>query len=383
MGGGRSLQLARVFGIRIGVDPSWFIVLFLFIWWLSGTYNDVYPGDDTKAFALATASTLLFFLSVLLHELGHAVVALRSGIAITGIDLWIFGGLARMQRDTDSAWEEFKVAIGGPVVTLAIVVVCFGLYALSAGRLDFPGDVISENTGASAFEVLTSYLAFVNAFLLIFNLMPGFPLDGGRIVRAIAWWRTGNRASATRFAARLVCSSIYVLIGFGVFWLLTGDLVGGVWAIFLGIIINQAARGAELQSAAVQRIEGMRVEDVMDHEPVAVPLDASLDRTLDEYFLRYRWPWFPVVDSSGHFAGVLIREKVEEVPEAERAARVVRDAMTEDPRSSFRVRTDEPLENLLSSEALQRLGAVMAVDGDGVLRGVVTLDRVRQALRPA
>jgi Zn-dependent protease len=123
--GGGSIQLARVFGVRIGVDPSWFFVLFLIIWSLSGYYGDLFPGESTKAFALAVVSGLLFFLSVTLHELGHAVVAMRNGIGISGIDLWLFGGVAKMERDTNTPGEEFRVAIAGPVVTLLIAVVCF------------------------------------------------------------------------------------------------------------------------------------------------------------------------------------------------------------------------------------------------------------------
>ena len=119
--------MARVFGIRIGVDVSWFFVLFLIIWSLSGYYGDLFPGDDTKAFALAVASALLFFLSILLHELGHAVVAIRNGIPILGIDLWMFGGVAKLGRDTDSPGVEFRVAVAGPLVTLAIAAICFGI----------------------------------------------------------------------------------------------------------------------------------------------------------------------------------------------------------------------------------------------------------------
>ena len=131
--GGRSIPLVRVFGIRIGVDPSWFLALFLFIWWLTDYYRTALPGSDSGAFALATVSALLFFLSILLHELGHAVVAIRNGIAIAGIDLWLFGGVAKMSRDTDSPGVEFKVAVAGPLVTLVIAIVCAGLGVLIAG----------------------------------------------------------------------------------------------------------------------------------------------------------------------------------------------------------------------------------------------------------
>jgi Zn-dependent protease len=185
--GGNSIQLGRVFGIRIGVDVSWFFVLFLIIWSLSGYYQDLFPGDDTKAFMLAVVSALLFFLSILLHELGHAVVALRNGIPILGIDLWMFGGVAKLGRDTDSPGVEFRVAVAGPLVTLVIAALCFGAGTL----LSSSGTVLDgsrfETAGQSGTVAVLGYLATVNVFVLAFNLIPGFPLDGGRIARAIAW----------------------------------------------------------------------------------------------------------------------------------------------------------------------------------------------------
>ena len=153
MFGGGSIQLGRVFGIRIGVDVSWFFVLFLIIWSFSGYYGDLFPGEDGKAFALATVTALLFFLSILLHELGHALVAIRNGIPISGIDLWMFGGVAKLERDTDSPGVEFRVAVAGPLVTLAIAVVCFGA-ARGALRLrrrrervDLPGRELRRGHG--------------------------------------------------------------------------------------------------------------------------------------------------------------------------------------------------------------------------------------------
>jgi Zn-dependent protease len=381
--GGGSFQLARVFGVRIGVDPSWFFVLFLLIWQLSGYYGDLFPGHDVKAFSLAVASALLFFLCVLLHELGHAVVAMRSGIAIAGIDLFMFGGVAKMERDTETPGEEFRVAVAGPVVTLVIALVCFGAGSLSSNAHDVLRTGQFETGAFGAATAVFGYLAFVNGVLLVFNLIPGFPLDGGRIARAIAWWRTGDRNRATRFAARLGRGFAFAMMAFGAYLVVMGSFLSGIWLVFIGLFLAQAARSAEVQSVLTSRIEGLRVSDVMDAEPVAVPEELPLDQAFNEYFLRYRWPWFPVTDPAGHLVGLVSRDSVESVPEAARAGRNVASAMARDSDgSAFRVGLEEPLEALLSLEGLQRLGAIMAVDREGVLRGVVTLDQVRRALRP-
>jgi Zn-dependent protease len=372
--GGGSIQLARVYGIRIGVDVSWFLVLFLIIWSLSDFFDD---------FALAVVSAFLFFVSILLHELGHAVVAIRNGIPIAGIDLWMFGGVAKMERDTDSPGVELKVAIAGPIVTLLIAAACFGAGSLVANADDVFQTTSFENAAAQDAVAVLGWLAFVNVSLLVFNLIPGFPLDGGRIARAIAWWRTGDRNRATRFAARLGRGFAYLMIGAGALMFVQGNLVSGVWLAFIGLFLAQAARSAEVQSAISGRIEGLRVADVMDAEPVALPAELPLDRAENEFFLRYRWPWFPVVDRGGRLVGVVTHDAVAHVPPAERAGRPVSEAMARvDDGSGLRVRLEEPLETLLGKEALGRLGALMAVDADGVLRGVVTIGQLRRALQP-
>jgi Zn-dependent protease len=382
---GNSIQVARVFGIRIGVDPSWFLVLFLVIWLMTDYFAELSPGDDAKSFGLGVASALLFFLSIVLHELGHAVVAMRNGIRISGIDLWLFGGVAKLERDTDSPGVEFRVAAGGPLVTLIIVGICFGLGSWIGTASDLvETSRFDESSAADESVAVLGYLASINALVLVLNLLPGFPLDGGRIVRAIAWWRTGDRLRATRFAARIGGIVAILIMGLGVFFFLEGDVIGGIWFVFIGLFLRQAARSAEFQTAVTSRIEGVRVEDVMDAEPVAVPQTMSAAQALDDYFLRYGWPWFPVVDAHGRLTGVVAREAVEAVPEEERGQRSVGELMARDaPGSTLRVGLEEPLEALLGAEALQRLGAVLAVDRDGVLRGVVTVDAVRRALRPA
>ena len=387
MFGGQSIQLGRVFGIRIGVDVSWFFVLFLIIWSLSGYYQDLFPDQDSKAFALAVVSALLFFLSILLHELGHAIVAIRNGIPILGIDLWMFGGVAKLGRDTDSPGVEFRVAVAGPLVTLAIAAVCLGLGALLSSTHTVLEGSRFETADLSGTVAVLAYLMTVNLFVLVFNLIPGFPLDGGRIARAIAWKLTGDRNRATRFAARLGRLAGWGMVAFGgliLVGVIGWDWITAIWLIFIGIFLAQAARSAEAQAEFSDRIDHLRVADVMDAEPVAIPERLPLDRAEGEYFLRYGWPWFPVVDEDGHLVGVVSHEAVNSVPDAAREGRPIASVMArDDGGDGLRAQLEDPLEALLSHEGLGRLGAVMAVDGDGVLRGIVTIDAVRRALRGA
>src|SRR3954447_12645122 len=186
MGRRGSIPLANVFGIRIGVDPSWFFVLFLYIWILSSGYKDVFGhGHDNKAFTLATLSAFLFFASVVLHELGHAVVARRNGIDITSINLWMFGGMANLRSDPRTPGAEFRVAAAGPAVTLLVVIASIAAGFAIFGSNQFE-DALSLQTKTSppGGAVVIGWFANVNAFVLIVNLLPALPLDGGRILRA-------------------------------------------------------------------------------------------------------------------------------------------------------------------------------------------------------
>lgn len=380
LGTGRSLPLMRVFGIRIGVNTSWFLVLFLFIYWLSAPFSDELD-DDTVGFLAAVAAAVLFFGSIVLHELGHALAARREGISVSGIDLFFFGGVMKTNRDTSSPGSEFRVAAAGPLVTLIIVIVGTAVGVALDGWDAFINAVALDSSVTPTFgSLLVSFLVLMNAILLVFNLVPAFPLDGGRIARAAAWKLTGDRARATRLAARLGEGFSWLMIGYGVWQLMTGDVFGGLWAVVLGWLLGSAARAAVAQSAVTERLEGVTVADIMDAEPVTIPASIPAVRAYDDFFLRYQgWDWFAVVEGDGRLVGLAHRAAVEHAALHEGGAMPVRQVAARGGGADL-VRIDAPLEALLASEPLRTLGALMAVDAEGRLRGVVTREQVMRAL---
>ena len=383
LGTGSSIQLLRVFGIRIGASPSWFVVLFVFIYFGANYFRDVLGGSVTEAYVVAVAAVFLFFVSLVMHELGHALAARREGIGISGIDLWFFGGVAKMSRDTSSAGAEFRISAAGPLVTLILVGIFIGLSALVQNGAALDVARLAGDAEVSPVLALLGFLATMNAFLFVFNLIPAFPLDGGRIARSVAWKITGDRNRATRIAGRLGEYLAYLLIGVGIFVAARGSFIDGLWLAVIGWFIATSARAAVASTAFTERIDGITVEDIMDAQPVTMPADTPLSQAQDEYFLRYRWDWFPVVDEHGRFLGVVREPRLDEEIKAGRPALDVREIVETRDAAAWRVRSDSPLEALLGDEQLRLRGALMAVDADGVLRGVVTLEQVRRALSAA
>jgi len=380
LGSGSSFQLARILGIRIGVNASWFIVLFLFIYLFQDSFQETLAASDTVAFGVAVAAAVLFFGSILLHELGHAIAARREGIEVSGIELFLFGGVMKMSRDTDSPGAEFRVAAAGPLVTLLIIVVG-GLVTIALWGPDrlFDAGRLSGDQTEDIPVVLLSVLVGFNVILLLFNLVPAFPLDGGRIARAIAWRLTGNKGRATRLSARMGQAFAVLMAGYGLYRLADGDS-WGLWYVLLAWLLGSSARTAILQSDFSDRLEGITVADLMDDEPVTIPADTPAGRAYEDFFLRYQgWDWFAVVDADGRLVGIAHREPLRQVSEAGDHRPV--GELVVPPGEDGQVRSDTPLEVLLSSEPLRRFGALMAVDGDGRLRGVVTLDQVSRALQ--
>ena len=378
MTGSRSLPLLRVLGIRVGVNYSWFLILFVVIFVLWDSLSQTLDASDTTVYVVAVVAAASFFASIVAHELGHALAARREGIQVEGIDLFLFGGVMKMSRDTDSPGAEFRVAVAGPLVTLALMLLAAGAAVVLAGADSFwDAARLSGTADASPAEVVVSLLVSMNLLLLVFNLVPAFPLDGGRIARAAIWKVTGDRGKATRISGYVGQGFAALLIGYGIFQATTGSATDGLWLAVLGYLLWQSARSAVLQSDVTSRLEGVTVADIMDADPVTVPADLPVQQAYEDFFLRYHgWPWFAVVEPDGRFAGIAHRAAVESAAH-EHATLPMRELAAD----SAEVREDAPLEALLGSEPLRRLGALMAVDADGRLRGVVTLEQVSRALQ--
>jgi len=257
-------RIAKVSGIPIYLHPSWFVIFALITFSLATQFTQQHPGwSHLQHWSLGTLTSLLFFGSVVFHELSHSVVAIRYRISVVSITLFVFGGLARMERDPDSAKQEFNIAIAGPLSSYFLWGVFWLLLRLFPQR---------EMLGALAF-----WLAWVNFGLTTFNLLPGFPLDGGRIFRAIVWGVTRSRERATLFAARSGQLIAYAMIVFGSWRALTGNFIGGLWIAFIGWFLLTAAQETVAQEAIRTALAGLRASDVMSYEIPIIGRDVSLE----------------------------------------------------------------------------------------------------------
>jgi Zn-dependent protease len=380
----RSIKLMTVFGIRIGVDRTWFLFLFLIIFWLSSSFRSTLHSSDTVAYITTVATVLLFFGSLIVHELGHALVARRRGIEVRSIELFLFGGLTQMTRDTQTPSEELAIAAAGPIATFGFVLLCLAVDLAIVGPSRLWHAVRLDQTIQITPVLLSlSWLLLMNVVILLFNLLPAFPLDGGRIARAIVWKRSGDKLRGTRVAARLGQWFATVLAGLGIAWLLAGGGLNGLWLVAVAFLLGQSARGTLLQTALTERIEGVRVADVMDRQPVAIPAQTPVGQALDEFFHRYGWSWFPVVDEQGHFLGISRQERVQATLDGGEGWLTVGAVIESEDVLKLRIDENRLLTEAMAAEGLGSVGALMAVDAEGVLRGVVTVEQIRRALQSA
>jgi Zn-dependent protease/predicted transcriptional regulator len=313
----RGFRLGSIAGFEIRVDQSWFIIFFLILWTLGfGVFPAAYPELERSTHLLmAGAGTLLFFASIVAHEIAHSLVARRKGIPMAGITLFIFGGIAQATRDFDDPMDELQVAAAGPAASFAIAALFWA--AGSAGA--------AGGAGAAVVGV-ASYLAFINFVLAVFNLLPGFPLDGGRMLRALVWRSTGDVRRATRWATNGGKALGLALIALGILNIFAGNFIGGLWLVFIGWFIRMAAEASYSQLLVRRALEDVRATHVMTPDPHAVSPDLSLESFLDEHVWRGRHHSYPVVQD-GRPVGMITLERVKRFPRESWAEHTVSEAM--------------------------------------------------------
>jgi Zn-dependent protease len=378
----RSIKLMSVAGIRIGVDGTWFAMLFLLIFLLSSSFRDALHSSSDVAYLTTVVTVLLFFGSLIVHELGHAFAARREGIQVQRIELFLFGGTTYMDRDANTPGEEFRIAIAGPLGTLLFIAVCFGIDLAAVGPHRLIHAIRLDGTVEITPVLLAlSWLLPMNILIFVFNIVPAYPLDGGRIARAFVWRMTGDKLRGTRAAARLGEGFAVILGVFGLYVLARGSSFAGIWLVLLAFMVWQAARVALSGTAAASRVQGVRVADIMDHEPVVIRGTTTVAQALDESFLRYQTDWLPVIDDDGRFIGIARRERAHDLVDAGEGGATVGSILEPGDTSKLQIGEDRPLTEVLMLEALGRLGAIIAVDEHGTLSGVVTIDQVRRVLQ--
>jgi Zn-dependent protease len=365
-----SVRLGRIAGIDIGAHWSLAIVFVLISWTLADQIlPQMVPGETRTAYWLvALFAALLFYFSLLAHEMGHALVARRLGVSVEGITLWIFGGVARLSGDAATAGAEAKIAVAGPMVSL-VLAVAFAIVALG---LDAIG-------GPALLEAGAFWLAFSNGTLLLFNLVPAFPLDGGRILRAWLWRRRDDRYSATATAALLSRVFSFIMIGLGLLAFFTQRDIGGVWLIFIGLFLLSAARNEEAYVLMHGALAGLRVSDVMSRDPFVAPGWITVDEFMRTYLPTQRAAVYPVKTFDGEPDGLVTLARLAEVPEERRRATRVHDVgvrLAEVPQAAPGEHVEAVLNRFASGD-----GHVLVLDGGRIVGMLTPADITRVLAR--
>jgi Zn-dependent protease/predicted transcriptional regulator len=366
MNGG--LKIGRWFGIQVSIDVSWLVIATLVSWSFYAIYTDRFPDLTTgEAITFGVGAAILFFVSVLLHELSHSLMARRLGIPVSGITLFIFGGVTTTEQEAESPGQEFAIAVVGPLTSIALGGVCWVLVNMTGGLLSEP---VRFGIG---------YLGWLNLALGVFNMLPGFPLDGGRVLRSILWKATGSLTRSTQGAARGGRILASLLIGFGVFVLFAGNLVG-LWYAAIGWFLYQAAAGAGREVMIRHVLSGVTASDLMSPDPVVIPGGISLRDAVDDFFLRYDHSAFPVRDEEDDSTvGILTLRAVRQVPRDQWDVRQVWAAMTR-LEDACTVEGDTPMSDVVERLRDQDHERVLVVDGDTVV-GIITAADVSRWVR--
>jgi Zn-dependent protease len=366
-------QIGRLLGIPLRIHLSWLIIFALLTWSLaSGYFPAVLPDMPAWSYwAKAVVAAVLLFGSVILHELGHSLVARRHGVRIAGITLFVFGGVSEMKDEPRSPGQEFQIAIVGPLISVALAAVFAALARLLAA-----GAPVTPSAA------IIGYLAWVNLLLAIFNMLPAFPLDGGRVLRSILWRSMGDVARATRAAAATGRVLAFAMMAVGVMQVIGGH-VGGLWLLLIGWFIMQAGSAGQLQATLREALRGLRVRDVMTTEVKAVEADTSVADLIEHFFTRHTYGGYPVL-RRGQLVGLVTLHELREVPADRRREVPVQEIML--PLSADMVVAGEtPVMEAFQRLASSRIGRLLVLEGTRLgglitLRGIAQLAQVRSSL---
>lgn len=365
---GMRWRLFRLLGIPISVDVSWLLILALLTLAFSEDFpsilHDYFPGDRRQLapgdyWIMGLITALAFFGCIVLHELGHALVARSRGMPISGITLFLFGGVSELGEEPRSPGTEFLMAVAGPLVS-AVLAVVFWVLAVVGFQGDWPHPVV----------IVLGYLATINLLVLIFNLVPAFPLDGGRVLRSILWGATGNVRRATRWAAAIGQVFAWLLIAWGVMQFFSHNWMGGIWSVLIGLFLDRAARSGYQQVLIRQALQGEPVRRFMNSDPIVVSPSLTLLQWVEDFVYRYHHRAFPVV-ANGRLEGVVTTQILNQIPRSEWAEHTIGEVMTHDLQA---VSITEDTDALEALERMQRTGSsrLLVTAGDRLV-GIVSL----------
>jgi Zn-dependent protease len=332
------ISIGKAFGIQLKLHYSWFIIFALVTWTLVGSYYPITYPNWTLSMKIAAGliTSLFFFGSVLFHELMHSIVAIHEGIPIQGITLFILGGVSEMTDEPKTAKDEFRMAIAGPGSSLVLGGIFWGIYSALGKPTENPLQFISA---------IARWLGYINLALGVFNLIPGFPLDGGRVFRSILWWRTGKLHRATKIASNIGRVIGYLFILGGIYLIFTNNWLNGIWFALIGWFLESAAVGSYRQLILQDLLKGHVASEIMTRDCQTVSPDLTIERLVNEYVLATGRRCFPVSEG-GRVEGLVTVSDVQRVPRDQWNVKPVRDAMT-------------PLENLKSVKPDEDLNTVM------------------------
>ncbi|OGN96096.1 MAG: hypothetical protein A2Z77_09245 [Chloroflexi bacterium RBG_13_51_36] len=360
------IPIGKAFGISLRLHYSWFLIFALVTWALAGSYfPSTYPTWSLSArVAAGLITSVLFFGSVLVHELMHSIVSQRQGIPVQSITLFIFGGVSQITSEPKQPGDEFRMAIVGPLSSLVIGGILLGVYY----------QLRSVDTFAVQFITAIAYwLGYINVVLGAFNLIPGFPLDGGRVLRSLIWWRSHNLKSATKIASNIGRAVGFVFIFVGIYLIFTGNWVNGIWLALIGWFLESAAVGSYQQLLMQEMLKGHVASEIMSGDCIVVPPDMTIDHLVNGNILTSGRRCFPV-GSGSEIMGLMTLHNVKEVPRDQWSTETVKEAMTPFDKLKW-VRPDEELSSILQILTEDNINQVPVVQDNKII-GMVTRENL-------